>query len=56
MASPDAVPLGRVMGPELGAFIRKLHEEHGVQFHLGTRPRAIDASPVTLENGERVPA
>ncbi len=56
VVGPDEVPLARVMGPELGAFIRKVHEEHGVQFHLGTRPKSIDAQSVTLENGERVPA
>ena len=56
VVGPDAVPLARVMGPELGAFIRKVHEEHGVVFHLGTRPKAIDAQSVTLENGERLPA
>jgi NADPH-dependent 2,4-dienoyl-CoA reductase/sulfur reductase-like enzyme/nitrite reductase/ring-hydroxylating ferredoxin subunit len=56
VVGPDAVPLARVMGPELGAFIRKVHEEHGVTFHLGTRPRAIDAKTVTLDNGTRVPA
>lgn len=56
VVGPDAVPLARVMGPELGAFIRKVHEEHGVVFHLGTRPRAIDGKSVTLDNGERVPA
>ena len=54
VVGPDAVPLAKVMGPELGAFIRKVHEEHGVSFHLGTRPRAIDARSVTLDNGERV--
>jgi NADPH-dependent 2,4-dienoyl-CoA reductase/sulfur reductase-like enzyme/nitrite reductase/ring-hydroxylating ferredoxin subunit len=52
----DAVPLAKVMGPELGAVIRKVHEEHGVRFHLGTRPKAIDAQSVTLENGERLTA
>ena len=56
VVGPDAVPLAKVMGPELGAFIRKVHEEHGVRFHLGTRPKSIDAQSVTLENGERVPA
>jgi NADPH-dependent 2,4-dienoyl-CoA reductase/sulfur reductase-like enzyme/nitrite reductase/ring-hydroxylating ferredoxin subunit len=53
---PEAVPLERVMGAELGRFIRKLHEEHGITFHLGTTPRAIDASWVTLNNGERLSA
>jgi NADPH-dependent 2,4-dienoyl-CoA reductase/sulfur reductase-like enzyme/nitrite reductase/ring-hydroxylating ferredoxin subunit len=56
VVSPDTVPLGRVMGPEVGAFIRRVHEEHGVVFHLGTRPRSIDEHSVTLESGEQVPA
>ena len=54
VVGPDAVPLAKIMGPELGAFIRKVHEEHGVSFHLGARPRAIDEKSVTLDNGERV--
>ncbi len=52
----DAVPLGAVLGPELGGFIRKLHEANGVEFHLGTRPKVIDAESVTLENGEQLAA
>jgi NADPH-dependent 2,4-dienoyl-CoA reductase/sulfur reductase-like enzyme/nitrite reductase/ring-hydroxylating ferredoxin subunit len=52
----DAVPLGKVMGPELGGFVRKVHEQHGVQFHLGTQPKSVDAQAVTLENGERLTA
>ena len=56
VVGPDAVPLARVMGPELGGFIRKVHEEHGVVFHLETRPRAIDEDSVILDNGVRVPA
>jgi apoptosis-inducing factor 3 len=50
----ETVPLGRVLGPELGTFVRKVHEEHGVTFHLGTAPKSIDAQAVTLENGERL--
>jgi NADPH-dependent 2,4-dienoyl-CoA reductase/sulfur reductase-like enzyme len=56
VVAPEAVPLGKVMGPELGGFIRKLHEDHGVVFHLGTRPRSIDAASVLLDNGTRIPA
>jgi apoptosis-inducing factor 3 len=56
VVAPDAVPMQKILGPEVGAFIRTLHEEHGVTFHLGTVPASIDESGVTLKNGERVPA
>ena len=50
------VPLARAMGREIGAFVRSLHEEHGVAFRLGQRAAAIDAEAVTLASGERLPA
>jgi NADPH-dependent 2,4-dienoyl-CoA reductase/sulfur reductase-like enzyme/nitrite reductase/ring-hydroxylating ferredoxin subunit len=56
VAAPEDRPLVRVMGPDLGDFIRGLHEEHGVVFKLGTKPAAITATEVRLENGESVPA
>lgn len=46
----------KVLGPEVGSFLRKLHEEHGVTFHLGTTATSIDARSVTLKNGEILPA
>ena len=54
VVAPDARPLERVMGPELGDFIRALHEEHGVRFHLRQTARTISGGWVTLENGERL--
>jgi NADPH-dependent 2,4-dienoyl-CoA reductase/sulfur reductase-like enzyme/nitrite reductase/ring-hydroxylating ferredoxin subunit len=56
VVAPDPRPLERVMGPELGDFIRRLHEEHGVNFHLSQKAGAIDGGGVTLENGSRLPA
>ncbi len=52
----EEVPLARAMGREIGAFVRSLHEEHGVAFRLGQRAAAIDAEAVTLTSGERLPA
>jgi NADPH-dependent 2,4-dienoyl-CoA reductase/sulfur reductase-like enzyme len=40
----------------MGDFIRALHEEHGVIFHLGETATAIDASQVTLKSGIKLPA
>ena len=41
----------RVLGPQMGDFIRALHEEHGVVFHLEDTVAAIDGMRVTLKSG-----
>jgi len=52
----EQVPMERTLGPEVGRFIKALHEEHGVTFHLGCSPASIDAAGVTLDTGERLAA
>ena len=52
VVAPEQRPLERVVGPELGDFIRALHEEHGVRFHLGQSAISIDPRNVVLANGE----
>ncbi|HEY3031674.1 MAG TPA: FAD-dependent oxidoreductase [Bradyrhizobium sp.] len=47
----EARPMERVLGPEMGDFIRALHEEHGVIFHLGDTVVAIDGRRATLKSG-----
>ena len=44
-------PMERVLGPEMGDFVRALHEEHGVIFHLGDTVTAIDGKRATLKSG-----
>jgi NADPH-dependent 2,4-dienoyl-CoA reductase/sulfur reductase-like enzyme len=46
--------MARVLGPELGSFIRSVHEQHGVTFHLCRMAVSIDEHAVTLDNGERI--
>lgn len=52
----DVIPLQKVLGNALGEFVRALHEEHGVIFHLGSSPASIDAEGVTLKSGEKLAA
>jgi apoptosis-inducing factor 3 len=56
IVSPDARPLEKVLGPELGAFIQQLHEQRGVVFHLARTAGQIDTEAVTLGSGQRLAA
>ncbi|HEX7547217.1 MAG TPA: FAD-dependent oxidoreductase [Gemmatimonadaceae bacterium] len=56
VVAPDTVPMLKVLGKEVGTFIRALHERHGVTFHLGTTATSIDDRQVTLQDGTRLPA
>src|SRR5438477_2079500 len=42
VVSPEQRPMERVLGAEMGEFVRALHEEHGVIFHLEDTVIAID--------------
>ena len=44
-------PMERVLGAEMGDFVRALHEEHGVIFHLGDTVNAIEGKRATLKSG-----
>jgi NADPH-dependent 2,4-dienoyl-CoA reductase/sulfur reductase-like enzyme/nitrite reductase/ring-hydroxylating ferredoxin subunit len=51
VVAPDKRPMERVLGPQMGDFIRALHEEHGVVFHLDDMATAIDGKHVKLKSG-----
>ena len=56
VVSLDARPLERVLGAELGDFVRALHEQHGEVFHMGASIAAIEPGSVTLSTGEKLGA
>ncbi|HYZ39664.1 MAG TPA: FAD-dependent oxidoreductase [Stellaceae bacterium] len=56
VVAPEARPMEAVLGPEVGELVRRVHEDHGVVFHLGTTPAAFDQSGVVLQNGGRIDA
>lgn len=51
VVAPEARPMERVLGPEMGDFIRALHQEKGVTFHLQDKPAAIEGRKLRLESG-----
>ncbi len=52
----DDVPLGGVLGEEVGRFVRGLHEDKGVAFRLGRTIESYDGKAVTLDDGSTVDA
>jgi apoptosis-inducing factor 3 len=56
VVSQDRLPLERVLGAQLGQFVRELHEEHGVRFHLDATLRAIHPYGVELHDGRTLAA
>jgi NADPH-dependent 2,4-dienoyl-CoA reductase/sulfur reductase-like enzyme/nitrite reductase/ring-hydroxylating ferredoxin subunit len=51
VVAPEQRPMERILGPDMGDFVRALHEEHGVIFHLGDTVVAIDGKRATLKSG-----
>jgi NADPH-dependent 2,4-dienoyl-CoA reductase/sulfur reductase-like enzyme len=56
VVAPERRPMERVLGREFGDFIRALHEEHGVVFHLEETVTAIEGKNVRLKGGTTLPA
>src|SRR6187401_1968476 len=56
VVAPERQPLERVMGTEVGEFIRSLHESNGVAFHLGATVDRVDGRKVTLSDGQSLEA
>src|SRR5450759_1769132 len=51
VVAPEKRPMERVLGSEMGDFVRALHEEHGVLFHLEDTVVVIDDERATLKSG-----
>ncbi|MEV2204962.1 FAD-dependent oxidoreductase [Streptomyces sp. NPDC047970] len=61
VVEPEATPLQRVVGPELGQVFADLHSEHGVRFHFGARLTEITGQDgmvlaARTDDGEEHPA
>jgi NADPH-dependent 2,4-dienoyl-CoA reductase/sulfur reductase-like enzyme len=56
VAAPEKRPMERIFGPQMGDFVRSLHESHGVVFHLEDSASALDGTLVRLKSGDVIDA
>jgi NADPH-dependent 2,4-dienoyl-CoA reductase/sulfur reductase-like enzyme/nitrite reductase/ring-hydroxylating ferredoxin subunit len=56
VVAPEARPMERILGPQLGDVIRALHEEKGVQFHLQNTASRFEGGRATLRDGTSLEA
>ncbi len=51
VVAPERKPMERVLGAAIGDFVRALHEEHGVVFHLEDLVTGIEGKRISLRSG-----
>jgi NADPH-dependent 2,4-dienoyl-CoA reductase/sulfur reductase-like enzyme/nitrite reductase/ring-hydroxylating ferredoxin subunit len=56
VVAPEQRPMERLLGPQMGDFVRALHEEHGVVFHLQDTVSAIDGRRAMFKSGDTLDA
>ncbi|WFU22652.1 FAD-dependent oxidoreductase [Bradyrhizobium sp. CB1717] len=56
VVAPEERPMQKVLGSEMGDFIRTLHEENGVNFHLEDTVERLDGARATLKSGAVIEA
>lgn len=54
VVAPEEMPLLRQVGVHVGSVIRKIHEEHGVVFHLGHTVKEVRDRSLLLSEGVSV--
>jgi 3-phenylpropionate/trans-cinnamate dioxygenase ferredoxin reductase component len=58
LVEPGAVPLKRVLGPEIGEVVAAIHRDHGVRLHTGTRIERFEGAArveaAVTTDGERL--
>ncbi|MGB6298221.1 MAG: FAD-dependent oxidoreductase [Rivularia sp. (in: cyanobacteria)] len=60
VVAPGTVPFKKILGGDIGAMFRKLHESNGVSFQMGTKVKQFEGNGkvevAVLENGDRLNA
>lgn len=54
--APETTPLEKIMGRDIGAWVKDVHEGKGVVFHLGRKMLGYTDGKVTMDEGDPVAA
>jgi NADPH-dependent 2,4-dienoyl-CoA reductase/sulfur reductase-like enzyme len=58
VVAPELIPLGNILGDQVGTSLLRLHEEYGVQFHLGRTVQQFrgngSVGEAVLSDGQRI--
>ena len=54
VVAPEAVPLEKIVGPEVGRWVQGVHEQEGVVFHLGAKAESFADGALSLDNGSKI--
>lgn len=52
----DSVPMRRVLGEQVGEFLRRVHESRGIRFHLGKTIERVAGQTISLSDGTTLDA
>ncbi len=55
VVAPEAVPLARVFGEEVGRLVQSVHEEQGVRFEMGAKVENLVDGIARMTNSSEVP-
>jgi NADPH-dependent 2,4-dienoyl-CoA reductase/sulfur reductase-like enzyme/nitrite reductase/ring-hydroxylating ferredoxin subunit len=56
VVAPEERPMQRILGAEMGDFVRALHEENGVHFHLKDTVEKLEGKHAVLKSGGHIEA
>jgi NADPH-dependent 2,4-dienoyl-CoA reductase/sulfur reductase-like enzyme/nitrite reductase/ring-hydroxylating ferredoxin subunit len=56
VVAPEERPMERILGREMGDFVRALHEENGIHFHLKDSVEKLDGRRAHLKSGGAIEA
>lgn len=51
VVAPETIPMAKILGPEIGLFVKKLHEDNGVIFHLEDVATEMADNKLILKSG-----